>query len=116
VNVVTPVVEPSGIIDGVKLSVTETDALLMTVQLEPSIGFDGAVKVCPVVEPPKIVISLRPTVAVADRSCRCDEMVVVQVPGVPAVVQTQIVPVKSTIKSPTANVPDEGAPFAVPPT
>ena len=113
---VTPVPELSGIIEGVKLRVTATEALLMTVQLEPSIGLDGAVRVWLAVEPEKIVISLRPTVAEAVRSERCDEIVVVQVPGVPAVVQTQIVPVWSTMKSPTANVPEVGAPLAVPPT
>jgi hypothetical protein len=100
----------------VKLRVTATEALLMTVQLEPSIGLDGAVRVWLAVEPEKIVISLRPTVAVAERSERWLEIVVVQVPGVPAVVQTQMVPVWSTIKSPTANVPEVGAPLVVPPT
>jgi hypothetical protein len=115
-NELTPVPELSGIIEGVKLRVTATEALLMTVQLEPSIGLDGAVRVWLAVEPEKIVISLRPTVAEAVRSERCDEIVVVQVPGVPAVVQTQIVPVWSTMKSPTANVPEVGAPLMVPPT
>jgi len=115
-NVVTPDDEPSAIIDGVKLRVTATEALLMIVQFEPSMGFDGAVRVWLAVEPEKSVISLRPTVAEAERSERCDEIVVVQVPGVPAVVHTQIVPVWSMMKSPTENVPDVGAPFAVPPT
>ena len=115
-NVVTPDDEPSAIIDGVKLRVTATEALLMTVQFEPSMGFDGAVRVWLAVEPEKSVISLRPTVAEAERSERCDEIVEVQAPGVPAVVQTQMVPVWSTTKSPTANVPDVGAPLAVPPT
>jgi hypothetical protein len=114
-NVVTPDDEPSAIIDGVKLRVTATEALLMTVQFEPSMGFDGAVRVW-LAEPEKIVISLRLTVAEAVRSERCDEIVVIQEPGVPAVVQTQIVPVWSTMKSPTAKVPEVGAPLAVPPT
>ena len=113
---VTPVPEPSGTIEGVKLKLTETDALLMTVQVEPSIGLDGAVSVWLAVEPEKIVVSLRVTVAEATRNDKCDEMVVVHVPGVPAVVQTQIVPLWSTIKSPFANVPDVGAPLTVPPT
>jgi hypothetical protein len=43
-------------------------------------------------------------------------MTSVQVPGVPAVEQIQIVPVVSTTQSPTENVPDEGAPDVVPPT
>src|SRR5882672_7913807 len=38
-----------------------------------------------------------------------------QVPGVPPAVQTKIRPVTSTTKSPVANVPDPGAPDAVPP-
>ena len=115
-NVVTPDDEPSAIIDGVKLRVTATEALLMTVQFEPSMGLDGAVRVWLAVEPEKSVISLRPTVAEAERSERCDEIVVVQVPGVPAVVQVQMDPVWSIMKSPTANVPDVGALFTVPPT
>ena len=89
----TPVPEPSGTIEGVKLRVTETDALLTTVQVEPSIGLDGAVSVWLAVEPEKMVVSLRVTVAEEVRSDRCDEIVVVHVPGVPAVVQTQMVPV-----------------------
>ena len=40
----------------------------------------------------------------------------VQVPGVPPVVQTWNLPVWSTAKSPTANVPDTGAPEVVAPT
>lgn len=40
----------------------------------------------------------------------------VQVPGEPAVVQIQNDPVLSTMKSPITNVPDAGAPLAVPPT
>jgi hypothetical protein len=115
-NVVTALAEPSGIIAGVKLNETATDDLLITVQFEPSMGLDGAVSVWLAVEPEKMDISLRVTVAVAERSVRCDEMVVVQVPGVPATTQTKIVPVRSTTKSPTENVPDVGAPFAVPPT
>ena len=38
-----------------------------------------------------------------------------QVPGVPAVVQTQMLPVRSTTKSPAANVPADGAPEVVAP-
>jgi hypothetical protein len=100
----------------VKLRATDTDALLMTVQVEPSIGLDGAVSVWLAVDPEKIVVSLRVTVADALRSDKCDEMVVVQVPGVPAVVQTQMVPLWSMTKSLTAKVPDVGAPDVVPPT
>jgi hypothetical protein len=113
---VIPVPEPSGTIEGVKLRLTETEALLITVQVEPSMGLLGAVSVCEAVEPEKIVVSLRVTVAEAVRSKRCDEMVVVHVPGVPAVVQTQIVPLWSTTKSPLAKVPEAGALFTVPPT
>jgi hypothetical protein len=36
-------------------------------------------------------------------------------PAVPAVVHTQILPVWSIVKSPTAKVPDAGAPDAVAP-
>ena len=105
-----------GIIEGVKLRFTDTEALFTTVQVEPSIGLDGAVSVWLALKPEKMVISLRVTVDEAVRSDRCDEIVVVHVPGVPAVVQTQMVPLRSIIKSPTANVPEVGAPLVVPPT
>jgi hypothetical protein len=114
--VVTPVPEPRGTIEGVKLKLTETDDLLMTVQVDPSMGLDGAVSVWLAVEPEKMVVSLRPIVAEAVRSDRCDEIVVVHVPGVPAVVQTQIVPLWSMTKSPFAKVPEAGALLTVPPT
>ena len=113
---VTPVPEPRGIIEGVKLRMTETDALLMTVHVEPSMGLLGAVSVWLAVEPEKMVVSLRPTVAEAVRSDKCEEIVVVQVPGVPAVVQTQMVPLWSIMKSPFAKVPEVGEPLTVPPT
>ena len=41
---------------------------------------------------------------------------ILKVAGVPAVVHTHIDDVASTIKSPTAKVPDAGAPLVVPPT
>jgi hypothetical protein len=114
--VVVPVPEPRGTIEGVKLRLTETEALLITVHVEPSMGLLGAVNVCEAVEPEKIVVSLRVTVAEAERSDKCDEIVVVHVPGVPAVVQTQIVPLWSITKSPFAKVPEAGALLTVPPT
>jgi len=67
-------------------------------------------------EVPKIVSSPLPAVAVAERLTRLDCTEGDQIPGVPAAMQIQKVAVSSTIKSPTANVPEVGAPEVVPPT
>ena len=93
----TELADPSGYIEGVKLRVTELAVLLRKVQLDPSMGLLGAVKVRPV-DPVNCVISLRLTVADAVRFLTWHEIVVLH-PAV-APVYTQMVAVWSITKSP----------------
>ena len=77
----------------------------------------GKVIVCPDVPVvPKMVNSPVPAVAVAERTTSELGTTFTHVPGVPAVVQNQIVAVWSMTMSPTANVPDTGGPEVVVPT
>jgi hypothetical protein len=117
VSVVTLPVEPRGSIElAENPAVTGTDERLMIVHVAPSTGEPTALMVWEDVEPLKMVTSFGPAVAVAERLTMCASINVHHVPGVPAVMQTQIVAVWSMMKSPTANVPDAGAPEAVAPT
>jgi len=92
---------------------TVTEALLTIAYEVPETGLAGNVIVCEAVEPLKTVTSPRIAVAVAERRVRSMLDTGFHVPGVPAIVQIQSVAVMSHIMSPTANVPEVGAPDVV---